>query len=237
MREGFEISIDGVAVAAQPGQTVLQVAEAAGIYIPRLCDYKGVSAHGSCRVCTVRVDGRHQASCTWPVSPGMQVEHDTAELRDQRAMIVELLFVEGNHYCMACEKSGNCQLQGLAYRMGIAAPRFDYIFPLRGVDASHPHVYLDHNRCVLCARCIRASEELDHKDVFKFVGRGPDKKIAVNAVNGLGDTDLVLADAAVDACPVGAILHKTDNYRVPIGQRLYDEAAIGTEVQARDKAQ
>ena len=89
-----------------------------------------------------------------------------------------MLFVEGNHFCMFCEKSGNCELQALAYRFGITAPQVSRtMFPDRDVDASHPDIFIDRNRCILCGRCVRASRDLDGKNVFEFVGRGTDKKI------------------------------------------------------------
>ncbi|MBN2448482.1 MAG: ferredoxin, partial [Phycisphaerae bacterium] len=144
----------------------------------------------------------------------------------------EMLFVEGNHYCMYCEKSGNCELQALAYRLGIAAPKYPYTFPKRELDASHPDVLIDRNRCILCARCIRASRDLDGKSVFEFVGRGKDKKIAVNSEARLSDTNLDVTDKAVDACPVGSILKKRVGYAVPVGQRLYDHKPIGSDIEA-----
>jgi coenzyme F420-reducing hydrogenase gamma subunit len=99
----------------------------------------------------------------------MVVENDTELLRELRRDLIDMLFVEGNHFCMFCEKSGACELQALAYRFGITAPRYPFLAPRRGVDATHPDVLIDHNRCVLCARCIRASREVDGKNVFQFV--------------------------------------------------------------------
>ena len=110
----------------------------------------------------------------------MVVENETAEIREFRKAILDMLFVEGNHYCMFCEKSGLCELQALAYRFGIAAPQFPYLNPDRHIDLSHPDVYLDHNRCILCGRCVRVSQELDNKNVFQFVGRGYRKRLQVN---------------------------------------------------------
>ncbi len=231
------IIIDGVEVAARPGQTLLEAAEEAGIWIPRLCHMKGLTPHGSCRVCTCLVNGRAQAACTLPVTDGMVVENETAKVREVRKAIIEMLFVEGNHYCMFCEKSGNCELQALAYRFGITAPRYPYQFPDRGVDASHPEILVDHNRCILCGRCVRASKELDGKNVFQFVGRGPEKRVAVNSEVGLGGTDASGADRAVEACPVGAILKKGIGYAVPVGRRLYDHEPIGSEVEKRRAAE
>ncbi len=236
MSEKIAFTIDGEEIEGEAGQTILQTAEAAGKYIPRLCAHKELEPFGACRVCTVLVDGRSQAACTQPIAAGMNVESDTEKVNGMRAQLVEMLFVEGNHYCMFCEKSGNCELQALAYRLGITAPRYPFLLPQREVDASHPDILLDRNRCILCARCVRASRDIDGKNVFQFTGRGRDKKIAVNAEAKLGDTDAEATDKAVDVCPVGAILRKRSAYTVPIGERLYDCEPIGSDVEAKSAA-
>jgi [NiFe] hydrogenase diaphorase moiety small subunit len=177
-------------------------------------------------------NGRPCSACTTPVADGMIVENDTETLREYRKQIIELLFVEGNHFCMFCEKSGNCELQALAYRFGIAAPRFPFLWPKRDVDATHPDILIDHNRCILCARCVRTSRDLDGKHVFDFVGRGPKKRLGVNARARLADTEADVTDQALDACPVGALLRKRVGYTVPVGQRLYDHRPIGSDVEA-----
>jgi len=232
MSDTIKLTIDGVEITAEPGQTILEAAQAAGIYIPRLCAKEELSPFGSCRVCTVMVNGRPQSACTHPVSDGMVVENNTVELLQLRRDIIDMLFVEGNHFCMFCEKSGNCELQALAYRLGITHPRFPYLFPEnRDLDASHPDLFIDRNRCILCARCIRASRDLDGKSVFEFVGRGPEKRVAVNAEAALADTDAAAADKASDICPVGALLRKRVGYATPVGQRLYDKDPIGSHIE------
>ena len=223
--------LDGEVIECSADLTIMEAADAAGKYIPRLCSHKDLSPHGSCRVCTVLVNGRCQSACTQPVAEGINVESTSEKVDKLRKNIIEMLFVEGNHYCMFCEKSGSCELQALAYRFGIAAPKFPYLFPKRDVDASHPDIYLDRNRCILCGRCVRASRELDGKNVFQFVGRGATKKIAVNAQARLGDTDAERADKAFDVCPVGCILRKRVGYDVPVGRRLYDQEPIGSDVE------
>jgi [NiFe] hydrogenase diaphorase moiety small subunit len=232
MSDQVTFTIDGVEVRAAPGQKILEAAEAAGIYIPRLCWMKELTPGGSCRLCTVLVNGRPQAACTQPVADGLVVENDVPEIRAWRKQLLEMLFVEGNHYCMVCEKSGNCRLQAQAYRHGVTAPRYPFLFPKRAVDATHPDVLVDHHRCILCGLCVRASRELDGKGVFGLVGRGHGVRIAVNAEGGLGATDLAAADRAASVCPVGAILPKRVGYAVPVGKRLYDEEPIGSDVEA-----
>ena len=229
---GITFMIDGKTVTASPGQTILKAAEDAGVYIPRLCTYKDLVPYGSCRVCSVRVNGRIQAACVQTATEGAVVENDTPELNEYRRNIIDLLFVEGNHFCMFCEKSGLCELQALAYRFGITAPRYSYLNPKRDIDLSHPDVYLDHNRCILCGRCVRVSQELDQKNVFQFVERGFRKRLKVNGEE-LAKTDLRVTDEVVASCPVGALMKKRVGYAVPVGQRLYDARPIGADVEMK----
>jgi [NiFe] hydrogenase diaphorase moiety small subunit len=228
MNNEVKFTMDGKEVAGRAGQTILKAAEAAGVYIPRLCAYKNLIPHGSCRVCSVRVNGRIQAACVQTITNGMVVENETAEIREFRKAILDMLFVEGNHFCMFCEKSGLCELQALAYRFGITAPQFPYLNPDRPIDLSHPDVYLDHNRCILCGRCVRVSQELDHKNVFQFVGRGHKKRLQVNG-EALAATSLDVTDQVTASCPGGALMKKRVGYAIPVGQRPFDRKPIGNE--------
>jgi len=230
MSQSVTFFIDGQVVQGQPGQTIIEAAQDSGVYIPRLCHREGLSTFGACRVCTVLVNGRPVAACTTPITEGMMIENDTDCVQNYRKDLIDMLFVEGNHFCMFCEKSGNCELQALAYRFRIPAPKYLFQFPLREIDASHPDLFIDRNRCILCGRCVRASKELDGKNVFQFVGRGVDKRIAVNA-DQLSETDAAVTDQAMDACPVGAILKKHVGYTVPVGKRTYDHKPIGADIE------
>ncbi|VGO14544.1 NAD-reducing hydrogenase HoxS subunit gamma [Pontiella desulfatans] len=231
MSDTVKITIDGKEIEARLGQTILEAADDAGIYIPRLCSHPDLKPIGSCRVCTVMCDGRPQAACVKPVMEGMVIENETPQLLQHRRNIIDMMFVEGNHFCMFCEKSGNCELQALAYRFGISAPQYPFQFPEKEVDASHPDVMLDHNRCVMCARCVRASQELDGKNVFQSIGRGFERKIGVNGEKALGDTDMAVSDRAADICPVGCIIKKRVGFKVPVGERLYDKKPIGSDIE------
>jgi len=233
---GITFTIDGVEVPGKPGQTILKAARNAGIYIPNLCAYKDLLPRGSCRVCSVRCNGRILAACVQTISEGMVVENDTAELKEYRRSILDMLFVEGNHFCMFCEKSGMCELQALAYRCGITAPQFPLLNPDREIDLSHPDVYLDHNRCILCGRCVRVSRDLDHKAIFDFVGRGHRKRLHVNG-EALVQSDVNVADAAIAACPVGALMRKRVGYRVPVGKRRFDHEPIGSDIEKKARKQ
>jgi [NiFe] hydrogenase diaphorase moiety small subunit len=233
MTKPVNFTLDGKTIEAESGQTILEAADAAGVYIPRLCHMPGLVPWGGCRVCTVLVNGRPTAACVQPAATGMFVESETDELKDLRRSVVEMLFVEGNHFCMVCEKSGNCELQAVAYRLGITATEYPYAAPERHVDASHPDILVDHNRCILCTRCVRTSRDLDGKHVFGFEGRSEHRHITVNAEARLSDTNADVTDRAIGVCPVGALLPKRQGYKVPVGQRLYDHQPIGSDIEVK----
>ena len=220
-------TIDGREIPFTPGQTIIEAATAAGVYIPHLCHNPEFKPHGSCKLCTVQVNGRNCSACTMPATDGQQVLNNTQELNDTRRSITQMLFVEGNHFCPSCEKTGNCQLQAVGYYVGMLDTHFPHFFPSRNVDASHPDVMLDLDRCILCELCVRASRDVDGKTVFGIAGRGMQSHLVVNADSGkLADTTISASDKAAHVCPVGAILVKRTAYEQPIGQRIYDHEDI-----------
>jgi [NiFe] hydrogenase diaphorase moiety small subunit len=222
--------LDGEEVPFEAGQTVIQAALAAGHYIPHLCYHPEFKPHGSCKVCTVEVNGRTAASCTMPAQAGMEVTNQTDALNGMRQTLVQMLFVEGNHFCPSCEKSGNCLLQAVAYDLEMMSAELDHLFPNRPVDASHPDILLEFNRCILCELCVRASAEVDGKNVFALSGRGITKHLIVNAESGrLADTDIAVTDKAMEVCPVGVILRKRVGFKVPIGERRFDERPVSAQ--------
>ncbi|MRR51051.1 MAG: 2Fe-2S iron-sulfur cluster binding domain-containing protein [Rhodocyclaceae bacterium] len=234
MSEQQTFFVDGREVPFTQGQTVMQAALEAGVFIPHLCFHPEFRPHGSCKLCTVKVNGRPATSCTLPAAPGMEIESDTPEIKDKRRMLLQMLFVEGNHFCPSCEKSGNCKLQALGYDLEVLTPHFDHFFPDRPVDASHPDILLDFNRCILCELCVRASSEVDKKSVFALSGRGITKHLIVNSESGrLADTNVATTDKAVQVCPVGVILPKRKGFAVPIGERKYDAEPISAQVPVR----
>jgi len=224
---GKTFRLDGSEIPFTPGQTIMDAALAAGEYIPHLCHNPKFTPHGSCRVCLVNASGRHVSACTAPAADGLEVDSDSREIRDVRRAILQMLFVEGNHVCPACEKSGACQLQAVAYDTGMLAPRFTHFFPRREVDASHPEYIVDFNRCILCELCVRASRDQDGKRVFAVSGRGLDSHLVIDSPSGkLGDSRFEATDKAARVCPVGAILPRKSGFEVPIGSRLYDREPI-----------
>ncbi|MDD5214608.1 MAG: 2Fe-2S iron-sulfur cluster-binding protein [Methylococcales bacterium] len=231
------IVIDGKVIPFEDGQTIIQAATAAGVYIPHLCHNPKFTPHGSCKLCTVKVNGRNCSACTFPAAKGQTITNITKELNDDREKITQMLFVEGNHFCPSCEKTGNCNLQAVAYHLGMTDNHFPHFFENREVDASHPDVMIDHNRCIFCTLCVRASQQEDGKNVFAISGRGIEKRLVVNSPSGLlKDSDLDVNDCAAHICPTGAILIKRTGYKVPIGQRIFDHAHIDTVALAAEGA-
>ncbi len=224
----IKIIIDNKEYIGKEGETILQFALNNKLYIPFLCFYKGTKPIGTCRVCTVKVNGRYMAACTTPIQDGMVVESNTEELEKKRKMIIEMLFSEGNHFCPSCEKSGNCELQALAYRYKIDVPRFPYLFKFREVEAFEGGLLIDHNRCVLCKRCVD-NIFVDGKHVFQMIRRAHKGKIEVDKelTKKMDDNT---AMEAMNICPVGAIIKREIGFAIPIGQRKFDKKVIDEEM-------
>lgn len=230
MSQVVKFTIDGVECMAATGKYIVDAAKENGIFIPTLCNYQGVKPKGSCRICSVKVNGRLMTACTTPVTENMEIENITDELQDLRKAIIELLFIEGNHFCPACEKSGNCELQALAYRYHMMVPRFPYSFPQREVDASNPKLIKDQNRCILCKRCIRAIKDEKGRSIFAYKKRGREVEISIDPKIGKNLSDEI-AQKAVDVCPVGALLIRNVGFETPIGERKYDNEPIGSDIE------
>ncbi|NOQ65398.1 MAG: 2Fe-2S iron-sulfur cluster binding domain-containing protein [Methyloprofundus sp.] len=229
------ITIDGKEIPFSEGQTIMDAAIAADIYIPHLCHNPDYTPHGSCKLCTVKVNGRNCSACTFPATEGQEIQNQSDELEKDRKRITQMLFVEGNHFCPSCEKTGNCQLQGVAYYLDMHDNHFPHFFANREVDSSHPEILIDHNRCIFCNLCVRASQEKDHKNVFAISGRGINKRLIINSISGqLKDSDIAIDDCAAHICPTGAILIKRTGYQVPIGERIYDKQKIDAVALAKE---
>ncbi len=149
--------LDGREIPFTPDQTIIEAAMAAGVYIPHLCWYPEFPPHGSCKLCSVQVNGRLCSACTFPAAEGQDVVSNSAEMRQLRLRLTQMLFVEGNHFCPSCEKSGQCELQAMGYYVGMTDSHFPHFFPRREIDASHPDILLDRDRCIFCGLCVRAS--------------------------------------------------------------------------------
>jgi formate dehydrogenase major subunit len=170
------LTIDGKKIEAPEGTTVLRAAEIAGIDIPTLCDHAHLTPYGGCRLCVVEVAGARtlQTSCTLPVSSGMEVLTNTPKVRQARKFVLTLLFSERNHFCMYCQMSDNaCELQDAAYEQDMTHWPLQPNWTPYPVDASREDIVLDHNRCIICRRCVRACGELVGNSPWVPKSEGP----------------------------------------------------------------
>lgn len=232
MNDAIKIKVDGVVCQGPKGAYIADIARENGIYIPTLCNIPGIKPRGACRICTVKVNGRFMTACSTPAVDGMEIENNIPELNEIRKAIIEVLFVEGNHFCPSCEKSGNCMLQALAYRFQMMVPRYPYEFPVREVEAWHPRIIKDQNRCILCKRCIKAIKDDQGRSYFAFSKRG--HKLRVHADPGMAASMTEeKAQEAMEVCPVGSILVREKGFAIPIGQRKYDKLPIGSDIESK----
>ncbi|MDP1557764.1 MAG: 2Fe-2S iron-sulfur cluster-binding protein [Nitrosomonas sp.] len=221
------IHVDGQEIPFKVGQTIMDAALAAKVYIPHLCHYPGLTPHGNCKLCMVDIGNKNVTACTTAAVAGQQIRNNTETLNAARKTVTQMLFIEGDHICPSCEKTGNCKLQAMAYYLGMLDNHFPQFYPRREMDASHATILLDRSRCILCDLCVRASREVDGKNVFAIAGRSTNAHLIVNSPSGkLGDSNIQTDDLAAHICPVGAILIKEQGYDVPIGQRIYDQQTI-----------
>jgi bidirectional [NiFe] hydrogenase diaphorase subunit len=205
------LTIDGKHVGAEESETILEAATDAGINIPTLCHLDGLTNVAACRLCLVEVAGTKKLlpSCVTNVAEGMEVKTDTERLRKYRLMILELLFAERNHVCSVCVSNGHCELQSRAQGQGLMHVRFQYLYPNASVDASHERFVVDHNRCILCTRCVRVCDEIEGAHTWDVMGRGTGSRVITDLNQPWGTSESCTGcGKCVQVCPTGALFEK-----------------------------
>lgn len=205
------LRIDGRDYSAKSDDTILDVARENDIFIPRLCELEGLSTVGACRLCLVEVRGSKKLlpACTTAVDEGMEISTNSERLQGYRKMIVEMLFTEGNHICSVCVSNGHCELQTMAQTLGVTHIHLPYRNPRKQVDASHDRFVLDHNRCVLCTRCVRVCDEIEGAHTWDVMGRGIESKVITDLNQSWGSSESCTGcGKCVQVCPTGALSEK-----------------------------
>ena len=203
--------IDGREVGAHEDQTILEVARENGIDIPTLCHLEGLMPIGACRICLVEVQGSNKLlpACVTKVTDGMGVITKSERLTRYRKMTLELLFSERNHVCAVCVSNGHCELQSRAKEFGMDHVKVPYRYPKLKVDASHTRFAVDHNRCILCQRCIRVCDEIEGAHTWDLMGRGIAAGVITDLNQPWGSSDSCTScGKCVHVCPTGALFEK-----------------------------
>ncbi len=203
--------IDGQDVSARADQTVLEVAREHDIFIPSLCHVEGLHPVGACRLCVVEVKGSKKLipACTTACDEGMEITTNSERLQNYRRTVLELIFSERNHTCSVCVVNGNCELQSLSQKLNMTHVSFPYLYPKLSVDASHERYVIDHNRCILCTRCIRVCDEIEGAHTWDLTGRGIDCRVITDLGERWGDSETCTScGKCVNVCPTGALSEK-----------------------------
>jgi len=210
------LKIDGKDVGARADQTILEVARENGIKIPTLCHLDNLTDVGACRLCVVEIKGSPKLfpACVTRVEEGMEVTVNSERLNHYRRVILELLFAERNHVCSVCVSNTHCELQKLAQAVGMTHVRVPYMNPKLEVDASHERFVLDHNRCVLCTRCVRVCDEIEGAHTWDLMGRGLGVRVITDLNGSWGESESCTGcGKCVQVCPTGALFEKGASVR------------------------
>ncbi|MCD8360378.1 MAG: [FeFe] hydrogenase, group A [Acidaminococcaceae bacterium] len=215
--EMITLTINGQTVQAPKNATILEAARSAGIHIPTLCHHPELAPEGACRLCVVEASGARTlvASCVYPVAEGMVVKTNTDKVRAARRMVAELLLANHPKDCLACQKSGDCELQKIVADLGLRKIRFEGgARKAHTIDTSNPCLVRDQEKCILCGRCIRVCRDVQGMSVYSFAERGFDTIVSTAFEQDLGKVECSYCGQCASVCPTGAIVEKDDTEKV-----------------------
>ncbi|MDA0263199.1 MAG: molybdopterin-dependent oxidoreductase [Chloroflexi bacterium] len=243
MADDITISFDGKEVKTQPGTMVLQAAIDAGVYVPYLCYHPGMKPYGACRMCVVSVEGQRgfPASCTLPAADGMKVQTESTEVNDLRKSVMEMLIAEHpsgcltchrvdlcgpddvclrhvsvNDRCVTCPKNERCELKDTVRYLGmdLESP-LKYKYREIPLEVADPFYDRDYNLCIVCARCVRACEELRGDDAIGMTERSGQALVGTSFGTSLLESGCEFCGACIDVCPVGALVERDNKWDKP----------------------
>ncbi len=210
----INLTINGRPLQGEAGKTILDVAQANNIDIPTLCFHPQLERLGGCRLCLVEVAKipQLQPACTYPVSEGIFVETESPRVMEMRKFVLQMLFSERNHYCMYCEMSGDCELQSQAYRHGLDHWTYPTPYPKYPVDGTRKYFIMDHNRCILCRRCIRACNDIVGNHTLGLKLRGSNTMVCADMDVPFGESTCISCGTCLQVCPTGALVDRKSAY-------------------------
>ncbi len=227
------IVVNDIKLEVDPHKTILEVCREHDIEILTMCHLKGIIDIGACRLCLVEVEGVHKlmSACTTKVAANMVVKTSTDRIRRYQLISTELFFAERNHVCAVCVSNGKCELQQLGYKVGLDSIRYPFLYPQCEVDTSHAWYVMDHNRCIMCTRCVRVCNEVEGAHNWDVMNRGHQVRIISDFNTPWGESiSCTSCGKCLHACPTGAIWPKA----IVQGQ-LQKNPAMITELIARRK--
>ena len=205
------MTIDGRCVPIEGEKNILAVIRKAGIDLPTFCYHSELSVYGACRMCVVEDDrGRIFASCSEQPRPGMVIKTNSTKIRKYRKLIIELLLASHCRDCTVCTRNGNCELQNIAFKVGIHSVRFNNNREQVPIDISSPSIVRDPNKCILCGDCVRTCDEIQAVGAIDFAYRGSKMEVTPAFGKELAETDCVGCGQCRVVCPTGAISVRTN---------------------------
>lgn len=221
--EMITITINGREVSGQAGVTILDLATESGITIPTLCHDPNLASYGACRICTVEDErsGALMASCVTPIAPGMVINTQSPRVKERRETIIKLMLASHPDTCMVCDKGNCCELRKIAADMGIGSTGLQRIPQLDTIEEVNPFIQRDLSKCILCAKCIRADQELVVEGAIDYLHRGFTSKPATLHDLPLEKSECTFCGTCVAMCPTGALSEKEKIYRGAVTQTVH----------------
>ncbi len=219
-----KVTIDGVQVDVDPQLTVIQAARQNGIHIPHFCWHPKLSVSGNCRMCLVEIEKMPKLAiaCATQVAEGMVVHTKSEKVIKARNAVLEFLLINHPLDCPICDEAGECKLQDYAYKYSIGYSRFaeDKVHKPKRIPLG-PNVLLDDERCIMCSRCIRFSDEIAHQPVLTFTERGT--HVVLTTFPGT-ELDNPYSMNVIDLCPVGALTSRDFRFKARVWEMSSTES-------------